>query len=135
MKPFLALAALAGTATLVTSCTGASGGASASPASLGRAGLSPASPSPVNSATIGVSPPVTVTVAQVQAAGGVYRLALPDPSVTATPGGVYVSWYVTNASDVLARIDAVTGRITASVRLHGFGRALAAGGSLWRPSP
>jgi hypothetical protein len=91
------------------------------------------SASPVGSGTIGVSPPVTV--AEVRAAGGVYRLPLPFPSVTATPDGVYVSWDVTSyghaTSDVLARIDPASGRITASVLTDGFGQALAADGSLW----
>jgi streptogramin lyase len=91
------------------------------------------SASPVNSGAIGVSPPVTV--AEVRAAGGVYRLPLPFPSVAATPYGVYVSWDVTSygraTSDVLARIDPPSGTITASVLTDGFGQAVAADGSLW----
>ena len=85
--------------------------------------------------TTGVSPPVTVTVAEVRAAGGVYRLPLPFPAVTVTSYGVYVSWDVTSyghaTSDVLARIDPASGKITASVLTGGFGQALAADGSLW----
>jgi hypothetical protein len=76
-----------------------------------------------------------VTVAEVRAAGGVYRLPLPFPSVAATPSGVYVSWDVTSyghtTSDVLARIDPASGKITASVLTDGFGQAVAADGSLW----
>ena len=127
MKPVLAVVALAGTVTLVTACSG--GGAS--PAAVSAGSVSPVvSASPVNSGTIGVSPPVTV--AEVRAAGGVYRLPLPFPSVTATPYGVYVSWDVTShgraTSDVLARIDPPSGRITVSVLTDGFGQALAADG-------
>lgn len=119
------IALAAGASALLTAC----GGPDASPASA-----TPSSPAPVNSATIGISPPVTV--ADVDAAGGVYRLPLPQPEyVIATPDGVYVSWYVTNGANpgsyMLARIDPATGRIRASVRLDGFGGALAADGSLW----
>jgi hypothetical protein len=104
MKPVLAVVALAGTATLVTACSGAG----ASPAAVSAGSVSPVvSVSPVNSDTIGISPPVTV--AEVRAAGGVYRLPLPFPTVTATPYGTYVSWDVTShgraASDMLTRID------------------------------
>lgn len=64
-----------------------------------------------------------------------YRLSLPFPSVTATAYGVYVSWDVTShggpTSDVLARIDPPSGKITASVLTDGFGQAVAADGSLW----
>ena len=117
MKPVLAVVALAGTVTLVTACSGG--------------GASPVvSASPVSSDTIGISP--TVTVAEVRAAGGVYRLPLPFPSVVATPYGVYVSWDVTSyghaTSDVLARIDRPSGKITVSVLTDGFGQALAADG-------
>ena len=129
-KPALAVVALAGTATFVTACSGAG----ASPAAVSAGSVSPVvSASPVNSDTIGVSPPVTV--AEVRAAGGVYRLPLPFPSVTATPYGIYVSWDVTShgraTSDVLARIDPPSGKITASVLVDGFGQARAADGSLW----
>src|SRR5580658_6819625 len=129
MKPVLAVVALAGSATLVTACSGGGG-----PAGVSAGSVSPVvSASPVGSGTIGVSPPVTV--AEVRAAGGVYRLPLPFPSVTATPSGVYVSWDVTSyghmRSDVLARIDPASGKITASVLTDGFGQALAADGSLW----
>ena len=130
MKPVLAVVALAGTTTLVAACSG--GGAS--PAAVSAGSISPVvSASPVNPGTIGVWPPVTV--AEVRAAGGVYRLPLPFPSVTATPYGVYVSWDVTShgraTSDVLARIDPPSGKITASVLTGGFGQALAADESLW----
>ncbi|HLK78432.1 MAG TPA: hypothetical protein VKU77_32885 [Streptosporangiaceae bacterium] len=130
MKPVLALVALAGTATLVAACSG--GGAGPDGVSAGRVSPVVSAP-PVNSGAIGVSPPVTV--AEVRAAGGVYRLPLPFPSVAATPYGVYVSWDVTSygraTSDVLARIDPPSGTITASVLTDGFGQAVAAGGSLW----
>lgn len=130
MKPVLAMVALAGTAMLVMACSGAG----ASPAAVSAGSVSPVvSASPVNSDPIGVSPPVRV--AEVRAAGGVYRLPLPFPSVTATPYGIYVSWDVTShgraTSDVLARIDPPSGKITASVLVDGFGQALAADGSLW----
>lgn len=130
MKPVLAVVALAGTVTFVTACSGAG----ASPAAVSAGSVSPVvSASPVSSGTTGVSPPVTV--AEVRAAGGVYRLPLPFPSVAATSYGVYVSWDVTSyghaTSDVLARIDPASGRITASVLTDGFGQALAADGSLW----
>lgn len=130
MKPVLAVVALAGAATLVTAC----GGAGARTAAVGAGSVSPVvSVSPANPGTGGVSAPVSV--AEVRAAGGVYRLPLPFPAVTATPYGVYVSWDVTSqgraTSDVLARIDPASGKITASVLTDGFGQALAADGSLW----
>jgi hypothetical protein len=129
MKPILAVVALASTVTLVTACSDGGGPVGVSAGSASQVVRA----SPVSSGTIGVSPPVTV--AKVRAAGGVYRLPLPFPSVTATPYGVYVSWDATShghaTSDVLARIDPASGRITASVLTDGFGQALAADGSLW----
>jgi len=132
VKQLLAITAVAATTAFVTACAGPG----ASPAVGRQHSVSSASagPSPVNSATIGISPPVTL--AEVQAAGGVYRLPLPQPaSVTATPGGVYVSWYVTDGgrpgSYLMARIDPATGKVKAAVRLDGFDCALAADGSLW----
>lgn len=135
VKQLLAITAVAGTTAFATACAGpgASPAAGGQP-SVSSASASVASPSPVDSAAVGISPPVTL--AEVQAAGGVYRLPLPQPpSVTATPGGVYVSWYVTNGgrpgSYLMTRIDPATGKIKAAVRLDGSGRALAADGSLW----